>query len=57
MMTYEEYDLAKLEAAVADAKMRYIKARNARLPSASLWNEYARLLHTLRLRKRIMNYE
>lgn len=52
----EEHDLAKLEAAVADAKAIYTKERDARRPADHLWNEYARLLHALRLRKRSMNH-
>lgn len=47
--------LEHLEWAVEKFKARYIKARDARQPSAVLWNEYARLLHRLRLRKREMN--
>ena len=54
LIAFEEWDLAKLEAAVLDAKYWYIKARDAHQPSVPLWNEYARLLHTLRLRKREM---
>ncbi len=53
-MTYEEHDLVDLEVTVRNAKYWYIKARNAQRPSTALWNEYARLLHTLRLRKREM---
>ena len=52
----EEHDLFVLEAAVKAAKVRYVQARNARQPSTAMWNEYARLLHMLRLRKREMNY-
>ena len=48
-------DLDELEEMVDRLKARYIKARNARQPSSTaLWNEYARLLHFLRLRKRRM---
>ena len=54
-MTYEEWDLEELKAAVIDAKMRYIKMRNAHRPATALWNEYARLLHTMRLRRRSLN--
>ncbi len=53
---YEEHDLAELEAAVAEAKALYIREKDARRPSDHLWNEYARLLHTLRLRQRSMNH-
>ncbi len=47
-------DLDELEEMVDRLKARYTKARDARQPSAALWNEYARLLHYLRLRKRRM---
>jgi hypothetical protein len=53
-MTLEEHDLLALEEEVEKAKMRYLHARSMRQPSAIQWNDYARLLYTLRLRKREM---
>lgn len=50
----EEHDLFVLEATVEAAKTRYVRERDAHRPATALWNEYARLLHTLRLRKREM---
>lgn len=54
-MTYEEWDLTKLWNAVTYTKYAYIRARDARQPSAKLWNEYARMLHIYRLRRRSLN--
>jgi hypothetical protein len=53
-MTLEEHDLLALEAAVEEAKMCYLHARSMRQPSTTQWNDYARLLHLLRLRRREM---
>jgi hypothetical protein len=51
-MTYEEWDLTELWNAVVYTKHAYIRARNAREPSTTLWNEYAKMLHAYRLRRR-----
>jgi len=57
-MTYEHLlDLDELEEMIARFRAQYIRVRNARLPSAPMWNEYARLLHVQRLRKRSRNNE
>lgn len=58
-MTYEHLlDLDELEEMVARIKARYIEVRDAHLPSAPMWwNEYARVLYVLRLRKRSMKYD
>ena len=54
-MTYEHLlDLDELEEMVARIKARYICERDAHRPATNIWNEYARLLHALRLRKREM---
>lgn len=50
-------DLDELEEMVDRLKARYVLARNARQPATVQWNEYARLLHFLRLRKRRMKDE
>lgn len=49
---YTRWGARYLEEVVEVARVRYVLARDARQPSAHLWNEYARKLHTLRLRKR-----
>lgn len=49
--------LEQMEWAVEEARMRYIKAYDARYPCTALWNEYARLLHALRLRQREIENE
>lgn len=56
-LPYSEWDIRDLEASVERIRAMYIQERDARRPSAHLWNEYARKLHALRLRKRSMNHE
>ena len=54
MVTHEEYDLGELEIAVVTARVEYMRATDRRdwTSASTLFNKYARLLHTLRLHKR-----
>jgi hypothetical protein len=56
VMTPEDKRHLELKRKTVEAiKAAYTRERDARRPSAVLWNEYARALHEYRLMKRGLN--